>query len=81
MLDTQSNNVFGKSDLNENSNSVYWEVIFKNHYYSRLETKLQSFQIKLNFQAIVTNLTLDGIGIRHFDLLTSFNCFTETLLH
>ena len=35
--------------------SINWTIIYKNNYYCTLETKLRSFRIKLNLQAVVCN--------------------------
>ena len=45
------------NDLLLDFDSINWPIIYKNNHYSTLETKLRSFQIKLNLQAIVQYVT------------------------
>ena len=67
-------------DLNIQS-VVDLDEIYKTNYLCTIETKLRSFQIKLNLRVIVTNIQLFGFG-----LIKSQNCkfcykAPETLLH
>ena len=60
---------------------VDWNEIYKTNYLCSIETKLRSFQIKLNLRVIVTNIQLFG-----FVLIESENCkfcnkAPKTLLH
>ena len=43
------------NDLLLDFDSINWPIIHKNNYYCTLETKLQSFKIKLNLRAKVRN--------------------------
>jgi len=44
-------------------------MVYRNNYSCTLETKLRSFQLKLNHRAVVTNTQLNG-----FDLFDSSIC-------
>ena len=69
------------NDLLLDFDSINWPIVYKNNYYCTLEMKLQSFQIKLNLQAIVCNLQLFGFGLIANDLCTFCKKSSETLLH
>ena len=47
----------------------------------KIETKLRSFQIKLNLRAVVTNIVLHGLEITTTDKCTFCDAEKETLLH
>ena len=57
-----------------------WPIIYKNNYYCSLETKLRSFQIKLNLRVIVSNSQLFGFGLIENDLCTFCKRASETVL-
>ena len=65
------------------SNSMNWKKIYENNYFSTIETKLRSFQIKLNLRSIVTNvqlvdlilLTVKYVRFVYNTLKQSINCF------
>ena len=42
--------------LQISSNFINWKAIYENTYFSTTETKLRSFQIRLNLRSIVTNI-------------------------
>ena len=69
------------NDLLHDFDSINWPIIYKNNYYCTLETKLQSFQIKLNLRAIVCNSQLFGFGMIENDLCTFCEKGSETVLH
>ena len=58
------------NDLSLDFDSRKWPIIYGNNYYCTLETKLRSFQIKLNLQAIVCNSQLFGFGLIENDQRT-----------
>ena len=69
-----------EGELNLTSN-FDWSNICQSNYYSTVETKLRSFQIKLNLRAVVTNACLF-----HFGMIDSPNCVfcnteTDSLVH
>ena len=63
ILWSQSNNKnFGVKILT--IQSVFdWDQVYKTNYLCTIETKLRSFQIKLNLRVIVTNIQLFGFGL------------------
>ena len=61
--------------------SVNWPNIYINNYFCTLETKLQSFQIKLNLRAILSNSQLLGFDLIENDLCTFCKKNFETVLH
>ena len=69
------------NDLLLDFDSINWPIIYKNNYYCTLETKLRSFQIKLNLRAIVCNSQLFGFGMIENDLCTFCKKDSETVLH
>ena len=69
------------NDLLLDFDSINWPIIYKNNYYCTLETKLRSFQIKLNLRAIVCNSQLFGFGMIENDLCTICKKDSETVLH
>ena len=42
---------------------VDWDQAYKTNYLCTIETKLRSFQIKLNLRGVVTNIQLFGFGL------------------
>ena len=42
--------------LQTSSNSMNWKKIYDNNYFSTIETKLRSFQIRLDLRSVVTNV-------------------------
>ena len=48
---------------------IDWDEIYKTNYLCTIETKLRSFQIKLNLRVVVSNIQLFGFG-----LIESQNC-------
>ena len=45
------------------ADSLNWQNIYENNYYATNETKLRSFQIRLNLKSIVTQLQLHGFEL------------------
>ena len=43
-------------------NDIDWNRIYENNYLAANETKLRSFQIRLNMRSIVTNVQRNGMG-------------------
>ena len=62
-------------------NTVDWNAVYKSVFSATIETKLRSFQIKLNLRAIVTNITLYGFGIKDTENCDFCKQFPETLMH
>jgi len=64
-----------------NPNTINWTKIYITNYYCTLETKLRSFQIKVNLRVTVTNVQLHGFGM----IENNFCCFCktnpETMMH
>ena len=58
-----------------------WSTIYKCNFDVTPETKLKSFQIKLNLRAVVTNIVLYGLEITTTDKCTFCDAEKETLLH
>jgi len=54
--------------LQLDSSAVNWSKIYENNYFATLETKLRSFQIRLNTRSIVMNIQLCGFEIIESDL-------------
>ena len=61
--------------------SIDWKKVYENNYFSTIETKLRSFQIRLNLRSLVMNVQLAGFGIIDSELC--FFCLQqpETLMH
>ena len=55
--------------------------IYKNNYYATNETKLRSFQIRLNLRSIVTKIQLCVLDITSDNLCTFCREEPETLIH
>nr|BAC82626.1 pol-like protein [Ciona intestinalis] len=58
-----------------------WSEIYKNLYDCTFETKLRSFQVKINLRAIVLNDKLHGFGIIETDVCTFCGVNKETIYH
>jgi len=61
--------------------SIIWDQIHKINFYCTIETKLRSFQIKLNFRAIVTNVALHGFGLKDSENCSFCKANPETFMH
>ncbi|XP_076817943.1 uncharacterized protein LOC143463361 [Clavelina lepadiformis] len=57
------------------------EKIYRAHYNSTIETKLRSFQIKLNLKAIVSNQALFRFGALDSELCVFCRNTVESILH
>ena len=68
-------------ELNSSISTDDWSTIYKCNYDVTPETKLRSFQIKLNLRAVVTNIVLHGFEITTTDKCTFCNDEKEALLH
>jgi len=63
-------------------NSAKWRMVYRNNYSCTLETKLRSFQLKLNHRAIVRNTQLNGFDLIIDSSTCGFcNLENETLMH
>ena len=58
-----------------------WKAIYVNNFLSTIESKLRSFQVKLNFRAIVTNKQLHGFGLIENGTCAFCETETETFMH
>ena len=61
--------------------NIEWNRIYENNYLGTNETKLRSFQIRLNMKSIVTNVQINGMGIvdnKHFAFCSKDS---ETIIH
>ena len=67
--------------LQTSPESIDWKKVYENNYFSTIETKLRSFQIRLNLRSLVMNVQLAGFGIINSELC--FFCLQqpETLMH
>ena len=63
------------------SDTIDWSNIYKNNYYATNETKLRSFQIRLNLRSIVTKIQLCVLDITSDNLCTFCGEEPETLIH
>ena len=63
------------------SSAIDWSTIYKNNYYATNETKLRSFQIRLNLRSIVTGVQLHVLDIASDNLCTFCREKPETLIH
>ena len=62
--------------------NLLWNTLYRSVYNSTIETKLRSFQVKLNLRAIVTNVALVyGFSISDTDKCSFCKIEPETLLH
>ena len=69
------------NDLTIDSWAIDWKTIYCNNYFCTTETKLQSYQIKLNLRATVTNVQLHGFGIMESPFCSFCEQRIETILH
>ena len=69
------------NDLSIDSRAINWRTIYCNNYFCTTETKLRSFQIKLNLRAIVTNVQLHDFGIVDSPFCSFCAQSIETILH
>ena len=69
------------NDLSIDSRAINWRTIYCNNYFCTTETKLRSFQIKLDLRAIVTNVQLHGFGIVDSPFCSFCAQSIETILH
>jgi len=69
------------NELHINNTSVNWRVVYDNNFHCTLESKLKSFQIKLNHRAVVINVQLHGFGLVDSNLCIFCNLHPETLVH
>ena len=63
------------------ADSLNWRNIYENNYYATDETKLRSFQIRLNLRSIVTQLQLHGFELVDDNLCKLCGKESETLMH
>ena len=62
-------------------NNIDWNKIYENNYFATNETKLRSFQIRLNLRSIVTNVQLAGFGIVDSNYCVFCSEEPETIIH
>ena len=68
--------------LQLSSDAIDWSIIiYENNYYITNDTKLRSFQIRLNLRSIVTNVQLYFLDIVSNNLRTLCPKEPETLIH
>ena len=63
------------------TDSLSWQTIYGSNYYATNETKLRSFQIRLNLRSIVTQLQPHGFEILDDNLCKFCGKEPETLMH
>ena len=68
-------------ELNLSISTDDWSTIYKCNYDVTPETKLRSFQIKLNLRPVVTNIVLHGLEITTTNKCTFCDAEKETFLH
>ena len=61
--------------------NLQWNSVYRSVYSSTIETKLRSFQIKLDLRSIVTNVALHGFCISDTNKCSFCKIEPETLLH
>ena len=61
--------------------SIDWKKVYENNYFSTIETKLKSFQIRLNLRSLVMNVQLAGFGIIDSELCSFCLQQLEMLMH
>ena len=66
-------------ELNLSIGTENWCCSYKYNYEATPETKLKSFQIKLNLKAVVTNIVLHGLEITTTGKCTFCNSEKETI--
>ena len=69
------------NDLLLDFDSINWPIIYRNNYYCTSETKLRSFQIRLNLRATVCSSQLFGFGLIENDRRTFCKNASKTILH
>jgi len=62
-------------------NKVDWNKVYIMNYSATIETKLRSFQIKLNLRTIFTNIALCGFGLKISNNCAFCRLSSETLMH
>ena len=67
--------------LQTSPESIDWKKVYENNYFSTIETKLRSFQIRLNLRSLVMNVQLAGFGIIDSELCSFCLQQPETLMH
>ena len=67
--------------LQTSPESIDWKKVYENNYFSTIETKLRSFQIRLNLRSLVMNVQLAGFGIINSQLCSFCLQQPETLMH
>ena len=67
--------------LQTSPESIDWKKVYENNYFSTIETKLRSFQIRLNLRSLVMNVQLAGFGIINSELCSFCLQQPETLMH
>ena len=68
-------------NLQFSSNFMNWKEINEYNYFSAIETKLRSFQIKLYLRSVVTNVQLAGFDIIDSEMCTFYLQPIETTNH
>ena len=63
------------------SDSIDRKKVHGNNYFSKIETKVRSFQIRLNLRTLVTIVQLAGFGIIDCELCSFRLEQPETLMH
>ena len=58
-----------------------WKKVQESNYFSTVETKLRSFQIRLNLRSLVMNVQLVGFNISDSELCSFCLEQSETLMH
>ena len=68
-------------DLELDNEDINWSQTYESNYYSTNETKLRSFQMRLNLRSIVTKKQLHGCEMIDSNVYEFCLKETETLLH
>ena len=63
------------------SDFIDWKKIYENNYFSTVETKLRSFQIRLNLRSLVMNVQLAGFGSIDSELCSFCLEKPQTIMH
>ena len=63
------------------SYEIDWSTVYENNYCTTNETKLRSFQIRLNLRSIVTNVQMHVLDTAFDNLHTFCREEPETLIH
>ena len=61
--------------------SIDWKKVYENNYFSTIETKRRSFQIRLNLRSLVINVHLASFGIIDSELRSFCLQQPKTLMH